>query len=71
MKWYTTQVITQDVDIMRVQREGLTHAQGGLDFTSTEADLLHADVEDVRAWLRNGGEGEGPPPANRRILFWI
>lgn len=71
MKWYTTQVITQDVDIMRVQREGLTRAKGGLDFTSTEADLLHADIEDVRGWLRRGGEGEGPEPALRRISFWI
>ena len=71
MKWYTTQVITQDVDIMRVQREGLTRAKGGLDFTSTEADLLHADIEDVRGWLRRGGEGDGPEPASRRITFWI
>jgi phenylpropionate dioxygenase-like ring-hydroxylating dioxygenase large terminal subunit len=71
MKWYTTQVITQDVDIMRVQREGLTRAPGGLDFTSTEADLLHADIEDVRGWLRRGGEGDGPEPATRRITFWI
>ncbi len=71
MKWYTTQVITQDVDIMRVQNEGLTHAKGGLDFTSTEADLLHADIEDVRGWLRSGGEGDGPEPASRRISFWI
>ena len=71
MKWYTTQVITQDVDIMRVQREGFTQAKGGLDFTSTEADLLHADIEDVRGWLRSGGEGDGPEPASRRISFWI
>lgn len=71
MHWYTTQVITQDVDIMRVQREGLTNASGGLDFTSTEADLLHADIEDVRGWLRAGGHGEGPEPTTRRISFWI
>lgn len=71
MKWYTTQVIGQDVDIMRVQREGLTHAPGGLEFASTEADLLHADIEAVRAWLRDGGQGDGPPDASRRISFWI
>ena len=71
MKWYTTQVITQDVDIMRTQREGLTNAPGALEFTSTEADLLHADIEDVRGWLRSGGEGDGPEPATRRISFWI
>ncbi len=71
MKWYTTQVIGQDVDIMRVQREGLTSAPGGLDFTSTEADLLHADIEALRGWLRDGAQGEGPAPASRRISFWI
>jgi phenylpropionate dioxygenase-like ring-hydroxylating dioxygenase large terminal subunit len=71
MKWYTTQVIGQDVDIMRVQNEGFTRAKRGLEFQSTEADLLHADIEAVRAWLRDGGEGEGPPPASRRISFWI
>lgn len=71
MKWYTTQVIGQDVDIMRVQHEGLTSAPGGLDFRSTEADLLHADIEAYRAWLRDGGHGEGPEDAKRRISFWI
>lgn len=71
MKWYTTQVIGQDVDIMRVQREGLTSAPGGLDFTSTEADLLHADIEALRGWLRDGAKGDGPKPTSRRISFWI
>jgi phenylpropionate dioxygenase-like ring-hydroxylating dioxygenase large terminal subunit len=69
MFWYTTQVIGQDVDIMRVQREGF--AAGPLSFQSTEADLLHADIEAVRAWLREGGHGTGPGPASRRISFWI
>jgi hypothetical protein len=54
-----------------VQHEGLTRAKGGLEFTSTEADLLHADIEDVRSWLRRGGEGDGPEPVERRISFWI
>lgn len=71
MKWYTTQVIGQDVDIMRVQREGLTHAPGGLTFRSTEADLLHADIELLRGWLREGATGSPPAPASRRISFWI
>lgn len=71
MKWYTTQVIGQDVDIMQVQREGLTHAAGALEFTSTEADLLHADIEALRAWLREGGQGDGPEDRTRRISFWI
>lgn len=71
MKWYTTQVITQDVRIMQLQREGLTHAPGGLDFTSTDADLVHADIERVRGWLRAGGERPGPEPRTQRISFWI
>jgi phenylpropionate dioxygenase-like ring-hydroxylating dioxygenase large terminal subunit len=71
MKWYTTQVIGQDVDIMRVQREGLEAAPGGLEFTSTEADLLHSDIEALRGWLRDGAVGEGPAPVKRRISFWI
>lgn len=69
MFWYTTQVIGQDVDIMRVQRDGLR--LGPLEFQSTEADLLHADIEALRAWWREGGQGDGPAPAKRRISFWI
>ena len=71
MKWYTTQVIGQDVDIMRVQNEGFSRAKRGLEFVSTEADLLHADIEEVRGWLREGGAGTGPADASRTISFWI
>lgn len=71
LHWYTRQVIEQDVKIMRVQRDGLTGAPGGGEFQSTEADLLHADIEAYRSWLRDGAEGDGPEPAARRIAFWI
>jgi phenylpropionate dioxygenase-like ring-hydroxylating dioxygenase large terminal subunit len=71
MFWYTTQVIGQDVDIMRIQNEGFTRAKRGLAFKSTEADLLHADIEDLRGWLRDGGDGDGPAEVSRRISFWI
>lgn len=70
-RWYTTRVILQDVDIMRVQRDGLTRSPGGGEFVSTEADLLHADVEAYRTWLRLGGEGAGPRDEKRDIQFWI
>jgi len=70
-KWYTTRVILQDVDIMRIQRDGLVGSPGGGVFVSTEADLLHADVEAYRTWLRSGGEGPGPADEKRRIAFWI
>jgi len=71
MKWYTTQVIGQDVAVMQVQHDGLVSAPGALTFQSTEADLLHADIEAYRGWLREGGLGAGPENARRRISFWI
>ncbi|MEN9796787.1 MAG: hypothetical protein RL653_483 [Pseudomonadota bacterium] len=69
MHWYTTQVITQDVEIMGTQRRGLEG--GDVQFRSTEADLLHADIEAYRAWLLAGQDGDGPPPARRTIEFWL
>jgi len=71
VRWYTTQVIRQDVDIMAVQREGLLGGPGGGIFTGTEADLLHADIEAWRRWLLEGGHGPGPEEASREIVFWI
>jgi phenylpropionate dioxygenase-like ring-hydroxylating dioxygenase large terminal subunit len=71
MKWYTRQVIGQDVAIMQLQNEGMTRAPGSPPFQSTEADLLHADVEAIRGWLREGGPGAGPEARSRRISFWI
>ncbi|HLM46606.1 MAG TPA: aromatic ring-hydroxylating dioxygenase subunit alpha [Myxococcaceae bacterium] len=69
--WYTRQVILQDVDIMGIQREGLLNGPGGGVFTGTEADLLHADIEAYRRWLREGGQGPGPSDEERDIVFWI
>jgi phenylpropionate dioxygenase-like ring-hydroxylating dioxygenase large terminal subunit len=73
--WYTTQVITQDVDIMAAQKKGMTNGAVGrrepLHFSSTEADLLHADIEAYRAWLLEGGLGDGPSDAVRDIVFHI
>ena len=71
VRWYTTQVIRQDVDIMGVQREGLLNGPGGGVFTGTEADLLHADIEAYRRWLREGAPGPAPEDAERDIAFWI
>lgn len=69
--WYTKQVIRQDVEIMGVQREGLTRGGLPIQFASTEADLLHADIEAYRAWLLAGAAGEPPADAAREIVFWI
>ena len=33
--------------------------------------LLHADIECYRAWLLDGGDGDGPADAARAIEFWI
>jgi len=71
VRWYTTQVIRQDVDIMAIQRDGLLNGPGGGVFTGTEADLLHADIEAYRRWLLEGGQGTGPSDASRDIVFWI
>jgi phenylpropionate dioxygenase-like ring-hydroxylating dioxygenase large terminal subunit len=71
VRWYTTQVIRQDVDIMRVQREGLLNGPGGGVFSGTEADLLHTDIESYRRWLLEGGHGPGPSDEERDIVFWI
>lgn len=69
--WYTRQVIQQDVDIMGVQRKGMLRGQGGGTFVSTEADLLHADIEAYRSWLLQGAQGSGPADEDRNISFWI
>jgi phenylpropionate dioxygenase-like ring-hydroxylating dioxygenase large terminal subunit len=69
--WYTRQVITQDTDIMRIQKKGLSHGPSSHRFHSTEADLLHADIEAYRRWLLLGAEGEGPADATRQIAFFI
>jgi phenylpropionate dioxygenase-like ring-hydroxylating dioxygenase large terminal subunit len=69
--WYTRQVITQDTDIMQIQNRGLSRGSPSVRFHSTEADLLHADIEAYRRWLLEGADGEGPPDTSRDIEFWI
>lgn len=71
VRWYTTQVIRQDVEIMGVQRDGLLRDGRPIDFRSTEADLLHADIEAIRGWLLAGAHGPPPGDATRDIVFWI
>lgn len=70
-KWYTTQVIQQDVVIAAVQREGLLSGPGGGEFQGTEADLLHSDIEEYRGWLLDGAKGPPPSDESREIAFWI
>lgn len=71
IRWYTRQVIAQDVGIMTAQRDGLLGAPGGGLFQGTEADLPHADIEAYRRWLLAGGAAPPPGDDDRRIGFWI
>ena len=71
IRWYTKQVIRQDVNIMAIQREGLLNGPGGGVFAGTEADAPHADIESLRGWLREGAPEPAPPNGTRTIEFWI
>ena len=72
MRWYTTRVIRQDVDIMAVQGKGLAHAPGGGHFIGTEADRIHEAIERWRRWLLRGApDADRPPDAERRITFFV
>ncbi len=68
--WYTRRVIEQDVRIMKRQRDGWCGPQP-VGFASTEADVLHRGIEDIREWLRSGAHGDGPPSVQRDITFYI
>jgi Fatty acid hydroxylase superfamily len=65
--WYTRQVITQDTEIMRVQQQCLTRGNQPVRFTSTQADLLHKDIELYRRWLVDGAVGDRPTDAIRVV----
>jgi phenylpropionate dioxygenase-like ring-hydroxylating dioxygenase large terminal subunit len=70
--WYTRQVITQDTEVMEIQKAGLTRGAREVRFTSTEADLLHKDIECYRRWLLDGGHvDDAPDDQCRDIEFWI
>jgi phenylpropionate dioxygenase-like ring-hydroxylating dioxygenase large terminal subunit len=72
LRWYTTRVIRQDVDIMAIQAAGLSNAPGGGHFLGTEADAIHVAIETWRRWLL-GGAREGDRPANgeQRIQMFV
>jgi len=72
MRWYTTRVIRQDVDIMAIQARGLSHAPGGGRFVGTDADEIHVAIEAWRRWLlRGAGAGDRPAAGERRITFHV
>jgi phenylpropionate dioxygenase-like ring-hydroxylating dioxygenase large terminal subunit len=66
---YTRKVITQDVEIMRNQGASLQH-HGDPEFHGTAADLLHEDIEALRAWAEDPSR-PAPPPRVRRADIWV
>ncbi|MBC7894924.1 MAG: aromatic ring-hydroxylating dioxygenase subunit alpha [Cytophagaceae bacterium] len=71
MPFYTRHVITQDVEIMRNQGHNLQRFGGEMRFNSTDADLLHEDVETLREHAERGGTGPAPTPRIVNTEFWI
>lgn len=69
-RWYTRQVIEQDVVIARNQGANLQRF-GEANFRATAADVIHAWVEAWRDWALQGEQGPPPPPAEKRVRFWI
>jgi phenylpropionate dioxygenase-like ring-hydroxylating dioxygenase large terminal subunit len=71
LPWYTREVITQDVVIMRNQGGNLQRFGGEPKFNSTPADTLHLHIEALREHALAGGQGEPPPPRVDEMEFWI
>ncbi len=71
MQWYTRQVINQDVEVMDTQTAGLTADDTPPVFLNTEADVLHVQIERLRAWLREGGRGTKPDDERIETAFYI
>lgn len=67
LRWYTRQVIAQDVRIMANQGRSLRHEPAA--FASTEADVVHDYIESLMAHAEHGGPA--PAEEERRIRFWI
>ena len=70
LRFYTRQVIEQDVDIMRVHGRNMGH-YGGRQFASTPADTLHVFIESLRDWAEGGERGPKPEPTVAEARFWI
>jgi phenylpropionate dioxygenase-like ring-hydroxylating dioxygenase large terminal subunit len=68
-RWYTRNVINQDVDIMDIQSRGLKRY--GPKFMSTEADVVHNYIESLRNFAEDGEQGNPPTEEEQQISFWI
>jgi phenylpropionate dioxygenase-like ring-hydroxylating dioxygenase large terminal subunit len=68
-RWYTRQVIEQDVRIMANQARNLGRYPA--QFSGTPADVVHEFIESLRDHAAAGETGPPPPPEVRRVSFWI
>ena len=68
-RWYTRQVIEQDVRIMDNQSRNLKKYPA--QFMSTAADVVHEYIESLREHAERGEIGPPPLPEERKVSFWI
>jgi phenylpropionate dioxygenase-like ring-hydroxylating dioxygenase large terminal subunit len=71
LPFYTREVIRQDVQIMRIQGDNLKRFGGETSFNSTDADLLHEEIETLRDHAERGGGTPAPQPRTSEVFFWI
>lgn len=69
-QFYTRQVIEQDVDIMKVQSDALSHPID-MAFHSTECDELHVQIERIRYYGKTGHALLRKYESKKEIKFWI
>lgn len=67
---YTRKVITQDVDIMALQRKNLNRFEP-VPFQSTQADTMHIYIESLRNYAMDSENFPKPAPIKKEIEFWV
>ncbi len=67
---YTRKVITQDVEIMALQRKNLNRFEA-IPFQSTQADTMHIYIESLRNHAADPANFPKPSPIKKEIEFWV
>lgn len=70
LNWYTRRVITQDVDIMKLQGGNLPHTEG-IRFSSGVADILHQDIKKLREAGSTDPESIDGIQGQKSIEIWV
>jgi phenylpropionate dioxygenase-like ring-hydroxylating dioxygenase large terminal subunit len=70
LRYYTRQVIEQDVRIMAIQGENLKRNIQG-DFRGTDADVVHTAIERLRDWARQGKAEAFTEKKSLEKVIWI